>query len=141
MPVCQAIFLSTSGLQGDFSYKFNFLIIKLVLTALVPLLLRIVLAVIFIVLADKLEAREISPFECGFVNSGGRRQRFSMQFFVVSLIFVVFDVELVLLFPYAIACSGSSSSISLVIVIMFFIALSIRAIYEWITGMLDWLKF
>lgn len=45
------------------------------------------------------DAEKLSPFECGFRPFESRWQRFSIQFFLVSLVFLVFDVELILMFP------------------------------------------
>jgi NADH-ubiquinone oxidoreductase chain 3 len=44
-------------------------------------------------------SEKLSPFECGFSSKGNHRSLFSIQFFLICLIFVIFDVELVVLFP------------------------------------------
>ena len=45
------------------------------------------------------DEQKLSPFECGFLTKGIRRGLFSVHFFLVALVFVIFDVELILLFP------------------------------------------
>ena len=86
---------------------------------------------------DKVEREELSPFECGFIPMTERRLSLAIQFFIIALIFLVFDVELILLFPFLFSVEGGLHTLSLTIVGVFFIFLSIGAIYEWGTGMLN----
>nr|YP_001023784.1 NADH dehydrogenase subunit 3 [Tigriopus californicus]ABI33099.1 NADH dehydrogenase subunit 3 [Tigriopus californicus] len=51
-----------------------------------------------------------SPFECGFIPSSSARVSFSLHFFLVALIFIVFDVELLLLYPYVVSFSDNGVS-------------------------------
>merc|ERR1712040_22232 len=66
------------------------------------------------ILLDR-EARR--PFECGFSTKDESRAPFSLRFFLVAIIFLIFDVELLLLFPFL---SGASISNSVVIMLIFF---------------------
>lgn len=61
-----------------------------------------ILLVLGTLLCKKSEAsfNKIRPFECGFRPRDSRRGRFSLQFFLISLIFVIFDIELILLYPF-----------------------------------------
>jgi len=54
---------------------------------------------LMLALKNPLDMEKLSPFECGFTPFERRWQRFSIQFFLVSLIFLIFDVELILMFP------------------------------------------
>ena len=47
-----------------------------------------------------IDREKLRPFECGFIPKVSQRESFSIQFFLVALLFLVFDLELVLLFPY-----------------------------------------
>lgn len=89
-----------------------------------------ILVVLVLLCGDKGASRELSPFECGFVSVSGGRERFSIQFFRVSLVFLVFDVELVLLFPYLFAGEEGRALASGALCGAFFVALSVRAVYE-----------
>jgi len=71
-----------------------------------------------------------SPFECGFDPAGSTRIPFCVKFFLVSIIFLVFDVEVTLLLP---ALYSSSQILSLILV------LTVRTVYEWAAGGLDWI--
>nr|ABK79930.1 NADH dehydrogenase subunit 3 [Tigriopus californicus] len=57
-----------------------------------------------------LSVEKLSPFECGFSPNSSARVSFSLHFFLVALIFIVFDVELLLLYPYVVSFSGSAVS-------------------------------
>ena len=82
-----------------------------------------------------------SPFECGF--SGGIRARLplSLRFFLVAVIFLIFDVELVLLFPFMVRFSLKSLSVAFLSLVGFLLALGLGLYYEWSQGMLDWANF
>nr|QGP73076.1 NADH dehydrogenase subunit 3 [Turricula nelliae spuria] len=79
-----------------------------------------------------------SPFECGFDPIKSARLPFSMRFFLLAIIFLIFDVEIVLLFPI-LASMVSSVSLNLVIsLFMFLIILIVGLFHEWNEGSLDW---
>lgn len=96
---------------------------------------------IFTSIKTKREIWDLSPFECGFIPRSRGRVSFSIQFFAISLVFLIFDVELVLLFPYLFLPRAGIKGGALLLAMLFFTLLSLRAIYEWIVGVLDWLKF
>nr|APX40141.1 NADH dehydrogenase subunit 3 [Cryptocephalus lusitanicus] len=79
-----------------------------------------------------------SPFECGFDPKTSARLPFSMQFFLIAIIFLIFDVEIALLIPL-IKSMTNTSLISFSLVSMFFIfILIIGLIHEWNQGALNW---
>lgn len=81
---------------------------------------------------------KLRPFECGFNARLNRRIPFSLQFFLVSLIFVIFDVELILLYPLIL---GNSSSWDLEVVLMFIFLITFLRLglfHEWSNNILDW---
>jgi NADH-ubiquinone oxidoreductase chain 3 len=69
----------------------------------VPLLVIVLLIVNRLISAHKPNAEKVSTYECGFTGIGDTRQRFSVQFFLVAILFLVFDLEVILLFPFAVA--------------------------------------
>ena len=88
------------------------------------ILLRAGLSLIVLFVAFNLSIKvsqdleKLRPFECGFSPLESRWQRFSIQFFLVSLIFLIFDVELILMFPIVpAALSAQLSSMGLVFVV------------------------
>ena len=85
-----------------------------------------------------LDREKIRPFECGFSPKFNARLPFTLRFFLVALIFLVFDVELVLLFPFLVSLF-SSSNINIVFIVMFLLViLSLGLIHEWNQGSLEW---
>ena len=77
-----------------------------------------------------LDREKIRPFECGFSPKFNARLPFTLRFFLVALIFLVFDVELVLLFPFLVSLF-SSSNINIVFIVMFLLViLSLGLIHE-----------
>nr|YP_010415019.1 NADH dehydrogenase subunit 3 [Littoraria melanostoma]URW97541.1 NADH dehydrogenase subunit 3 [Littoraria melanostoma] len=79
-----------------------------------------------------------SPFECGFDPIKSARLPFSLRFFLLAIIFLIFDVEIVLLFP-ALASMTTSFSFNMSISVFFFLVILIVGLFhEWNEGSLDW---
>nr|WGW18084.1 NADH dehydrogenase subunit 3 [Puncturella cf. parvinobilis] len=83
------------------------------------------------------DSEKASPFECGFDPVGGSRIPFSMRFFLLAVIFLIFDVEIVLLFPMISLVSMFSSSM-FVASYLFILILMVGLFHEWKEGSLDW---
>ncbi len=77
-----------------------------------------------------------SQYECGFKGFGSARKKFDVRFYLVSMLFIVFDIEIAFLFPWAIVLKqiGVTGFISMM---LFIIILTIGFIYEWKKGALD----
>lgn len=84
-----------------------------------------------------LDREKSSPFECGFDPLNSSRTPFSIRFFVITLIFLIFDVEITLLLPVVFL---NISSIRTYLVIFFSFILIIGVFYEWKEGALRWIK-
>nr|YP_006576062.1 NADH dehydrogenase subunit 3 [Naupactus xanthographus]ACZ58589.1 NADH dehydrogenase subunit 3 [Naupactus xanthographus] len=79
-----------------------------------------------------------SPFECGFDPKNSARMPFSLQFFLIAVIFIIFDVELTLLLPMILALK-ISNMIQYTFIVTFFIFILLIGIYhEWNEGSLNW---
>jgi len=112
--------------------------------------LAAVLAVAMLVLAGVLGPRRYSavknaPFECGSVPIGSARERFSVKFYVVAILFVVFDIEAIFLYPWAVlllpdAATGAPGLgwPGLVTMGIFVATLIAGLAYVWKKGVLDW---
>nr|BDH75810.1 NADH dehydrogenase subunit 3 [Euapta godeffroyi] len=78
-----------------------------------------------------------APYECGFDPMNSPRTPFSFRFFLVAILFLIFDLEIALLLPLVSAFSrGLSSSLFYVMVFMSLLVLGL--VYEWVNGGLDW---
>nr|AKR06303.1 NADH dehydrogenase subunit 3 [Tenebrio molitor] len=79
-----------------------------------------------------------SPFECGFDPKSTARLPFSMHFFLIAIIFLIFDVEITLLFPLMISMKFNSMMMYFSTTMIFVIVLLVGLIHEWNQGALDW---
>ena len=77
------------------------------------------------------------PFECGVEPIGEPRRRFSVKFYMVALIFVLFDIEAVFLFPWAVNL-GTLGWLAFVEMIIFIGVLAVGLVYVWRKGALQW---
>ena len=97
----------------------------------------IILGASFIFALRKADPEKISAYECGFDPFDDARSRFDIQFYLVSILFIIFDLEVTFLFPWALTLNKVSyfGFWSM----MFFLAiLTIGFVYEWRKGALDW---
>jgi NADH-quinone oxidoreductase subunit A len=90
-----------------------------------------------IVTGTKPDAEKLSAYECGFEAFGDARGKFSVQLYLVSILFIIFDLEIAFLFPWAIVLKqiGEFGFWSMVV---FLGVLTIGFIYEWKKGALEW---
>nr|YP_011026016.1 NADH dehydrogenase subunit 3 [Ventidius pulai]WQM87288.1 NADH dehydrogenase subunit 3 [Ventidius pulai] len=87
---------------------------------------------------SKNNREKMTPFECGFDPKSSSRMPFSMQFFMIAIIFLIFDVEIIIILP-AIKIFQMSEMISWFMVMSTFIVILILGLYlEWKNGILEW---
>ena len=112
---------------------FNILILLII--GIVLGLILILLSVIFA--TDKGDIEKLSAFECGFEPFDETKGKFEIHFYLVGILFIIFDLEIALLFPWAVS-AGSLGYFGFFSVILFLTILTIGFIYEWKRGALDW---
>nr|YP_007374580.1 NADH dehydrogenase subunit 3 [Caecilia volcani]ACS37034.1 NADH dehydrogenase subunit 3 [Caecilia volcani] len=81
---------------------------------------------------------KLSPYECGFDPLGSARLPFSMRFFLVAILFLLFDLEIALLLPTPWASQLTTPPMSLLMATIILTLLTAGLIYEWIQGGLEW---
>jgi NADH-quinone oxidoreductase subunit A len=90
----------------------------------------------------KPDAEKLDVYECGVPITGDARERFSVKFFLIAMIFLIFDVEVVFLFPWAVLLKefkAAGSGLALFIpMLIFLVVLGVGLLYEWRRGTLDW---
>ena len=90
------------------------------------------------VLAPKApDAEKLSAYECGFPAFGDARMKFDVRFYLVSLLFIIFDLEVAFLFPWAITL-GENGVFAFWSMMVFLGVLTVGFIYEWKKGALEW---
>ena len=80
---------------------------------------------------------KLSSYECGFDPFGDARGRFDVRFYLVSILFIIFDLEIAFLFPWAITL-GKIGWYGFFSMMTFLFILTIGFIYEWRVGALEW---
>lgn len=82
-------------------------------------------------------AEKLSPYECGFEPFDDARRKFDVRFYLVAILFIIFDLEVAFLFPWAVSLSdiGLFGFLS---VLGFLAVLTVGFIYEWCKGALEW---
>ena len=83
------------------------------------------------------DKEKLSPYECGFEAFDDARGRFDVRFYLVAILFIIFDLEVAFLFPWAISLK-SIGFFGFWSMIIFLIILTIGFIYEWKKGALEW---
>ena len=91
----------------------------------------------FIVAVKKPDPEKVSAYECGFDAFDDARMKFDVRFYLVSILFIIFDLEVAFLFPWAVAFKdvGLFGFWSMMI---FLGVLTVGFIYEWRKGALEW---
>nr|YP_010446991.1 NADH dehydrogenase subunit 3 [Loxocera planivena]UTM10356.1 NADH dehydrogenase subunit 3 [Loxocera planivena] len=79
-----------------------------------------------------------SPFECGFDPKYSSRLPFSLQFFLITIIFLIFDIEIALILPLILTISFSNLLTWTITSLIFMLILLIGLYHEWNQGMLNW---
>ncbi|HEY7151319.1 MAG TPA: NADH-quinone oxidoreductase subunit A [Solirubrobacterales bacterium] len=78
------------------------------------------------------------PYECGLPSEVTRTFRFGISFYMVAMLFILFDIEVVFLYPVGVILRAAHSVFVLVEVIVFVILLLVALVYVWRRGALDW---
>jgi NADH-quinone oxidoreductase subunit A len=112
------------------------------LSILIFIIISIGLAVVLIILPFlvaklKPDKEKLSTYECGFENFGNAKKKFDIRFYLVSILFIIFDLEIAFLFPWAVMLK-EIGLIGFWSMIAFIVTLTIGFIYEWKKGALEW---
>jgi NADH-quinone oxidoreductase subunit A len=118
------------------------LILREYLPVIILLALAIGLGLVLILAAVVLAVRnpdpeKVSAYECGFNAFDDARMKFDVRFYLVSILFIIFDLEVAFLFPWAVAF-GEISMVGFWSMMVFLAVLTIGFAYEWKKGALEW---
>jgi len=105
----------------------------------VPLFVLILLGVNMLVATSKPDPAKMAPYECGFSSVSDARQKFQISFFLVAILFLIFDCEILFLYPLAISLYHVSF-LGFWIALFFIFIITIGFIYELASNVLDYAK-
>ena len=128
------IYLTGDGEVGDLASSY--------FPILVFLGLSVVLGLLFLLSAVVLAVRnpdpeKLSAYECGFNAFDDARMKFDIRFYLVAILFIIFDLEVAFLFPWAISL-GAVGLFGYLSMMVFLLILTVGFIYEWRKGALEW---
>lgn len=83
------------------------------------------------------DTAKLSPYECGFDAFDDARHKFDVRFYLVAILFIIFDLEIAFLFPWAVSL-GAIGMFGFWSMMAFLGVLTVGFIYEWRKGALDW---
>uniref|UniRef100_UPI0030E0C679 NADH dehydrogenase subunit 3 n=1 Tax=Duolandrevus obsidianus TaxID=2715842 RepID=UPI0030E0C679 len=102
--------------------------------------LSLIMMLLSLLLSKKtiMDREKTSPFECGFDPKSSARLPFSLRFFLIAVIFLIFDVEIALIMPAIIIQNHSDSTMWLFTLLFFILILLLGLYHEWNQGALEW---
>lgn len=107
-----------------------FLVVGLILSG-------VILGASLLIAVSSADAEKVSAYECGFDPFNDARRPFDVRFYVVAILFLLFDVEAVFVFPWAIAL-GKLGSVGFWTMVDFLVELLVGFLYVWKVGALEW---
>lgn len=109
---------------------------------LIYFLISLIVALVMILLARffapyRLEAEKLSAYECGFEPFTSSRIRFDVTFSIIAILYLIFDLEIVILIPWVITCT-KIGIFGYTTILIFLLLLMVGFIIEWFRGALTW---
>ena len=117
-------------LATQYAPIFIFIVIAFAMGA-APLVLTVLVA------AQKPDAEKLSAYECGFEAFEDARMQFDVRFYLVAILFVIFDIETAFMFPWAVVLD-SIGLFGLIEMLLFLFILVVGYVYAWNKGALQW---
>nr|YP_006503863.1 NADH dehydrogenase subunit 3 [Elodia flavipalpis]AFA46593.1 NADH dehydrogenase subunit 3 [Elodia flavipalpis] len=114
--------------------------LSIFLISTIILMISILVMFLASILSKKtiIDREKSSPFECGFDPKSSSRLPFSLRFFLITIIFLIFDVEIALILPIILILKFSNMIMWTITSIIFILILLLGLYHEWNQGMLNW---
>nr|QWX95708.1 NADH-ubiquinone oxidoreductase chain 3 [Sephina geniculata] len=114
--------------------------IKILISMSVSTTISLMLMVMCTMISKKtiMNQEKLTPFECGFDPMSSARIPFSLQFFLIAILFLIFDIEIAIILPMIITMKMSNIMSWSLTMTMFIMVLIMGLYYEWKNGMLEW---
>jgi NADH-quinone oxidoreductase subunit A len=91
----------------------------------------------FVLARQRPDSEKLSPYECGFAPFEDARVRFDVRYYLVAILFIIFDLEVAFLFPWAVSL-GDIGLFGFWSMLVFLGVLTVGFAYEWMKGALEW---
>nr|YP_010757458.1 NADH dehydrogenase subunit 3 [Zahniserius cylindricus]WEU77801.1 NADH dehydrogenase subunit 3 [Zahniserius cylindricus] len=106
------------------------------------LMLTMIISMMILIISKKtiVDTQKSTPFECGFNPMSYSRLPFSIHFFMIAVIFLIFDIEIILIMPMIIVMKTSMVMYWMITSITFLLILMAGLVHEWKNGMINWSK-
>ena len=115
---------------SEYSIILLFLVVSFLLSVLI-------FGLSYLLIPQKADQEKVSAYECGFNPFDDARATFDIRFYLVAILFLIFDLEVSFLFPWSLTL-GSISAFGFWSMIIFLFILTIGFVYEWYKGALEW---
>nr|YP_009943343.1 NADH dehydrogenase subunit 3 [Cletus punctiger]YP_010032690.1 NADH dehydrogenase subunit 3 [Cletus rubidiventris]QOD41601.1 NADH dehydrogenase subunit 3 [Cletus punctiger]QOW08011.1 NADH dehydrogenase subunit 3 [Cletus rubidiventris] len=114
--------------------------IKVTVSVMVASIVSLMLMMVCSIISKKSinDREKMSPFECGFDPKKSARLPFSLQFFLIAILFLIFDIEITIILPMIITLKSSNIMSWAMTMTIFIMVLIIGLYYEWKNNMLEW---
>jgi NADH-quinone oxidoreductase subunit A len=109
----------------------------LVFIGIAVALAGVIVAASLVLARQRPDSEKLSPYECGFEPFDDARSKFDVRFYLVSILFIIFDLEVAFLFPWAVSL-GKIGLFGFWSMMAFLLVLTVGFIYEWKKGALEW---
>nr|QUI77277.1 NADH dehydrogenase subunit 3 [Mitjaevia dworakowskae] len=116
---------------------------NLVFTHLIAVfMINLIIIGLILIIAKKsiFDLQKSTPFECGFNPMTHKRLPFSIHFFLIAVIFLIFDIEIIIIMPMILTIKSSNLIAWLFTSCIFILILLVGLYHEWLNGMLNWTK-
>jgi NADH-quinone oxidoreductase subunit A len=109
----------------------------LIFVGVASILSSVIVGASYLLAVKNPDSEKVSVYECGFDPFGDSRQKFEVRFFLVAILFIIFDLEISFLFPWSIVLSDIDV-FGYWTMWTFLVILTVGLVYEWLKGGLEW---
>lgn len=109
----------------------------LLFIAVSTVMASVLLALGFVLAPHRPDSEKTSPYECGFEAFEGARMKFDVRYYLVAILFIIFDLEIAFLFPWAVVLR-KLGMVGFMAMLVFLAILVVGFVYEWKKGALEW---
>lgn len=116
------------------SLEYTYILIFFILSALIAI---IIFVLSYLLAVQNYDLEKLSAYECGFQPFEDARDKFDIKFYLVAILFIIFDLEVSFLFPWSIYLQSMHFT-SFWFMFIFLFVLTVGFVYEWMKGALNW---